>query len=212
MSRPMLGIRARRAATATATLAALAALAAAGCEDRKPSAEDPPSRVNGAKTQTRQGATPEAFCDVYHRPGEGPTLQWPAMAPASGAAPPAGTGWRWINVWATWCKPCVEEMPRLRAWREKLTAAGKPFELAFVSVDDGDAEIAAFRKAHADAPPSMRLAEPDKYLRWFHDLGLTGEPPIPVHFVVDPSGHVRCARAGGVREQDYPVIEKLLGG
>jgi thiol-disulfide isomerase/thioredoxin len=196
---------------AAATLGA-AALASAACEERKPGAEDPPSRVNASKTQARQGATPEAFCDAYFPPGKGPALKWPAMAPGPGAATPANAGWRWINVWATWCKPCIEEMPRLRGWREKLTTAGKPFELAFVSVDESDAEVAAFRKAHPDAPPSMRLAEPGKYLPWFHDLGLPGEPPIPVHFVVDPSGQVRCARAGGVREQDYAVIEKLLGG
>lgn len=188
----------------------LAAASAAGCEDRKQAAEDPPSRANTAKTSARQGATPEAFCDAYFPPGKGPAFQWPALAP--GAAPPAGAGWRWINVWATWCKPCVEEMPRLRGWRDKLAGAGKPFDLAFVSVDESDAEVAEFRKRHPDAPDSLRLADPTKYLPWFHDLGLAGEPPIPVHFVVDGTGHVRCARAGGVREQDYAVIEKLLGG
>lgn len=199
------------AATAAVTVAAGLA---AGCEERKPAGEEPPSRVNAVKPQARQGATAEAFCDVYFPPGKGPALAWPPMAPGpgAGASPPPGGGWRWINVWATWCKPCVEEMPRLRAWREKLAAAGKPLGLAFVSVDESDAEVATFRKRHADAPPSMRLAEPGKYLPWFHDLGLPGEPPIPVHFVVDPSDRVRCARAGGVREQDYAAIEKLLGG
>lgn len=196
-------------------MCALAAAGAAACEDKK-AAEggDPPSRANTAKTATRQGATTEAFCDAHFPAGKGPALQWPAMAPpAGGAAPPAlpASGWRWINIWATWCKPCIEEMPRLRAWRDKLTGSGKPFELAFVSVDEGDAEVAEFRKAHPDAPPSVRLADPGKSTAWFRELGLTGEPPIPVHFFVDPEGRVRCARAGAVREKDYEAIEKLLG-
>ena len=196
-------------------IGALAAAGAAACADKKPAeGGDPPSRANTAKTATRQGTTAEAFCDAHFPAGKGPALQWPAMAPPGGGpAPPAlpTSGWRWINVWATWCKPCIEEMPRLRAWRDKLTAAGKPFELAFVSIDESDAEVAEFRKAHADAPPSVRLAEPAKSTAWFRELGLTGEPPIPVHFFVDPAGRVRCARAGAVREKDYEAIEKLLG-
>jgi thiol-disulfide isomerase/thioredoxin len=207
------------------------ALAAAGaaCEDRKPGAGgDPPSRVNSAKTAARQGATVESFCDVHYPAGKGPAFQWPAMAAGSpapiapsvptsaaasagAAAPAAAAGWRWVNVWATWCKPCVEEMPRLRGWRDKLAAAGKPFELAFVSVDESDAEIAEFRKLHPDAPPSVRLADPAKSPAWFRELGLSESSPIPVHFFVDPEGRVRCSRAGGVREQDYAIVEKLLG-
>jgi len=192
---------------------ALAAAAGGACEDRKPAAGgDPPSRVNASKTTARKGATPEEFCSAYFPPDKGPAFQWPAMA--GGAAPPApaAAGWRWINVWATWCKPCVEEMPRLRAWREKLAAAGKPFELAFVSIDESDAEVAEFRKLHPDTPPSTRVADPSKSPEWFRALGLGGDSRIPVHFFVDPTNHVRCGREGSVGEKDYAVIEKLLGG
>jgi thiol-disulfide isomerase/thioredoxin len=208
---------------------ALAALAGTACEDRKQGeGGDPPSRVNGAKTSARQGATAEAFCDAHYLPGKGPAFQWPAMAagspapiapsvPTSAAAaggnspPAAATGWRWINVWATWCKPCIEEMPRLRGWRAKLAAAGKPFELAFVSVDETDAEVAEFRQHHPDTPPSLRLADPTKSPAWFRELGLSGNQRIPIHLFVDPTNHLRCAREGEVREQDYAVVEKLLG-
>jgi hypothetical protein len=102
-------------------------------------------------------------------------------------------------------------MPRLRAWRDKLAAAGKPFELAFVSVDESEVEVAEFRTAHPGAPASVRLADPGKSPVWFRELGLTGEPPIPIHVFVDPSNHVRCARAGAVREKDYDAIAQLLG-
>ncbi|HWO26462.1 MAG TPA: TlpA disulfide reductase family protein [Kofleriaceae bacterium] len=197
------------------TLAAAAATTAA-CETKtQGEGGDPPARANTAKTATRQGTTAEAFCDAHFPAGKGPALKWPEMAPtaAGGAAPLVlpSAGWRWINVWATWCKPCVEEMPRLRTWRDKLGAAGKPFELAFVSIDESDAVVAEFQKAHPDMPPSVRLAEPDKSLPWFRELGLTGEPPIPVHVFVDPTSHVRCARAGAVREKDYDTIVQLLG-
>ena len=67
-----------------------------------------------------------------------------------------------VDFWATWCKPCVEEMPRLAKWREKLGAAGKRYELSFISVDEDEADLVDFRKDFPDAPASPRLAEPAK--------------------------------------------------
>jgi len=39
-----------------------------------------------------------------------------------------------LNFWATWCPPCVGEIPHLQSAVAKL--AGKPFEIVSVSVDD----------------------------------------------------------------------------
>ena len=36
-----------------------------------------------------------------------------------------------INFWATWCVPCIEEMP----WLNKIVGQRKDVELIFVSVD-----------------------------------------------------------------------------
>ncbi len=188
-------------------LSALIALAALGsCEESK-SGEPPPSRVNGAKTTKAQGATTDAFCDVRAGADTAKPFAWPSLAEA---APPAASGWRWINVWATWCKPCVEEMPRLAKWKPKLEAAGKKVDLQFVSVDESADDVGAFRKAHPDTPASLRLADSKTQETWFAQLGLTGST-IPIHVFVDPQGRVRCVRAGGVRDQDYGAIEKLLG-
>ncbi len=170
--------------------------------------EPPASRVETVGATKKQAST-DAFCDVHTAGDSGPALVFPALAGT--APPPAQPGhWRWLNIWATWCKPCVEEMPRLAKWRPKLAAEGHPVDLAFVSVDENDADVAAFRTKHPDAPESARLAEPAKQTAWFQQLGLDAGSPIPIHVFVSPSGHVRCARAGGVREQDYPAIAKLL--
>jgi thiol-disulfide isomerase/thioredoxin len=66
-----------------------------------------------------------------------------------------------MNVWATWCGPCVIEMPTLA----KLQAAyaGKPVEVVTISIDKPDdaAKAQAFIAKHAPLKfyhdPTMRL-------------------------------------------------------
>ena len=191
------------------TLIAIAlALALAACESKTDKPVEPAARTNGAKVNTAQAVTTEAFCDHHATDERGAAFHWPELA-AGHAAPPASKTWRWVNLWATWCKPCIEEMPRLIAWRDKLAAAGKKVELSFVSVDDSDADVAAFRKEHPDTPPSIRVASADKRTAWLKGMGLD-DGAIPIQLFVSPANRLRCARAGGIRDKDYPVVEKLL--
>lgn len=187
----------------------LVALALVACDPKAERASgDPPSRTDRAKVSTGQAATTDAFCDVHAANDRGAGFRWPELA-AGSTAPGAPTTWRWVNVWATWCKPCVEEMPRVTAWRDRLAKAGKQVELAFVSVDDSDAEVAAFRRSHPETPPSIRIADADKRAAWLQALGL-GDGAIPIHLFVSPANRLRCARAGEIRDKDYGVVEKLL--
>ena len=185
--------------------AVIAALALAACGKSDPASQNLPSRAEGAKVNAGQKASTDAFCDFHKKDDWGPMLELPALGEYKVTSKPGS--WTWLNVWATWCKPCVEEMPRLARWREKL---GAKYELSFISVDENDADIAAFRKEHPDVPQSPRLADPSKQADWLVSLGLDGGAPVPIHIFVEPKGHVRCARAGGVREQDLAAIEKLL--
>lgn len=190
--------------------AAALALAASACDNKDAPAPPAPSRVEGAKVAGRKDASAAGFCDFHVADETGPALTFPSLAgPPPAAAAPGH--WRWVNVWATWCKPCVEELPRLARWHDKLAAAGRQVDLAFVSVDDSNADIAAFRRLHPEMPDSARLADPNKQAAWFAALGLDAASPIPIHVFVSPAGHVRCARAGGLSERDYAVVEGLLG-
>ncbi len=47
-----------------------------------------------------------------------------------------------LNFWATWCKPCEDEMPAMERLYRAL--AGSDFELVAVSVDEDDAVVGAF--------------------------------------------------------------------
>jgi hypothetical protein len=98
-------------------------------------------------------------------------------------------------------------MPRLAAWQAKL---GKPVSLEFVSVDESDAVVAAYQKEHHDPPRTARLADPSTKEAWFTQLGLDAAAPIPLHIFVSPSGHIRCARAGSIRDADLAAVQLLL--
>ena len=49
-----------------------------------------------------------------------------------------------VNFWATWCKPCEDEMPAMQRLYEAL--AGLRFELLAISVDEDPAQVERFRE------------------------------------------------------------------
>jgi thiol-disulfide isomerase/thioredoxin len=153
------------------------------------------------------GRTPEAFCDVY---APGPAARpFAAPALADGGKLP-GAGWRWINVWATWCKPCVEEMPLLSEWKERLARDGAQVDLVFLSVDDTAEAVSEFRRAHPHIPETLRIAQLDDLPSLVTGLGLDEATAIPIQAFVAPDQKLRCVRAGAVGPDDYSAVRALL--
>ncbi len=187
------------------------ALALAGCEREGGSQGAAPSsreRVNAVKAKESDRQTPEELCDVFAAPGKGSAFEAPALA---AGALNTGAGWSWINVWATWCKPCIEEMPRLARWQNQLARKGIQVELLFVSADGSDEAIESFRAAHPETPKGPRLADPAALAPWLEKLGVGGAT-LPVHVFVASDGRVRCARASAVEDSDFEAVESLLTG
>ncbi|MBW1903150.1 MAG: TlpA family protein disulfide reductase, partial [Deltaproteobacteria bacterium] len=52
-----------------------------------------------------------------------------------------------LNIWATWCAPCVAEMPSMEKLYQELKDEG--FEILAVSVDESGAEaVSPFMEKH----------------------------------------------------------------
>lgn len=114
-----------------------------------------------------------------------------------------------LNVWATWCAPCVLEMPTLAALQKSY--AGKPVKVVAVSVDqDKDlAKAQAFIARHAPL---------DFYIDRERKISFVLTPPapgMPTTVIYGPDG-VERARLAGEADWTSPeakaVIDQVLAG
>jgi peroxiredoxin len=85
-----------------------------------------------------------------------------------------------LNIWATWCAPCVAEMPSMQKLYQELKH--EDFELLAVSVDESGAEaITPFMEKHKLSFPV--LLDPRGDIKSLYQV--TG---IPESFLIDKDG------------------------
>jgi cytochrome c biogenesis protein CcmG/thiol:disulfide interchange protein DsbE len=90
-----------------------------------------------------------------------------------------------LNFWATWCPPCIEEIPSLLELRQAMR--GKAFELVTVSVDEDVAALKAFLGKHLKDPSSLPvLSDPQK-----KSSTAFGTEKFPESYLIDKSGVAR---------------------
>lgn len=107
-----------------------------------------------------------------------------------------------VNFWATWCAPCVKEMPTLDALQAKL--GGPDFQVLAISQDREGAKVA---QPFAEKQGWKNLAfYVEKMGRFSKDANLRG---LPTSLIVDKSGH-EVARVEGEATWDSPEVEKTL--
>ncbi|MBI4667437.1 MAG: TlpA family protein disulfide reductase [Nitrospinae bacterium] len=108
--------------------------------------------------------------------------------------------WVFINFWASWCGPCVVEMPLM----EKLnqTMKNDPFVMLAISLDD--AEPVKIRQFAKELGVSFSVLMDTANVA--REYGVTS---IPATFVVNPDGLV-VAQAQGAREWDNPEMVKFF--
>ncbi len=85
-----------------------------------------------------------------------------------------------LNIWATWCPPCVEEMPSMEKLYQELRGDG--FEILAVSIDESGAkDVRPFMKKHKLSFPALTDAE--GIIK-----GLYQTTGVPESFVIDKDG------------------------
>jgi thiol-disulfide isomerase/thioredoxin len=181
-----------------------------GCED-KPVAP-PVERFASVKRAAVTASA--AFCEKSF-PARGPgamPLSLPRLRDFGGSRPKA-SGWTWVNLWATWCKPCVDEMGLLSKWGDAFGREGLAVSFELLSVDDDDARPALEQWKAKDLPGHVSwLSSPDDLGPFFERLGVDKAASIPVHVVVDSAGMVRCVRVGAIHQENWGAVRALIAG
>jgi cytochrome c biogenesis protein CcmG, thiol:disulfide interchange protein DsbE len=95
-----------------------------------------------------------------------------------------------VNLWATWCGPCRQEMPAFQ------TVAGEYDDVRFVGVNQGDAGDAAADFLDEVGVTFDQYLDPDGDLT--NALKVTG---LPATFVLDAEGDIVAMHNGALDEQ-----------
>ena len=112
---------------------------------------------------------------------------------------------RVVNFWATWCPPCVHEIPMLVAVQESFRAQG--VQLVGVAVDDADAAFAMAEELGMNYPT---MAGPRRTLELLHAYG-NQAAALPFTAFVDARGSIRDRHVGALTlEQTREKIRALL--
>ena len=107
-----------------------------------------------------------------------------------------------LNIWATWCGPCREEMPALDRLQSQL--AGDRFQVVAVSVDQQGLPIA--KKFYAETGIKALPLYIDRSAKAAFTLDAAG---LPVTLLVDPAGREVGRHLGAVKWDSPEVMEHL---
>jgi thiol:disulfide interchange protein DsbD len=109
-----------------------------------------------------------------------------------------------IDFWATWCLPCISEIPIFNQLDKDYKARG--FEVIAVSLDEeGAAKVRPFLKQH---PMNYTQTIGDQKIAG--DLGV-GESSLPVALLVDKQGRIRFRHVGRTEKDVFEAeITQLL--
>ncbi|MFM7403473.1 MAG: DsbE family thiol:disulfide interchange protein [Erythrobacter sp.] len=117
-----------------------------------------------------------------------PGLPGVATADLTGGKP------RLLNIWASWCGPCITEAPQLEA----LKAQG--VEIVGIAIRDRPENVAGFLGRYGN--PYSRIGS-DTISEVQLGIGSSG---VPETFVIDAKGVIRYQHIGDVRPEHVPLL------
>lgn len=106
-----------------------------------------------------------------------------------------------VNFWASWCRPCIVEVPGIQRLMEAMADA--PFAVIGVNVGEAERRVqATVKRLRMDFPILL-----DKDSTTFEGWGAN---VLPTAYVLDRSGRVRYVGRGPVEWDRADIVEMLL--
>ncbi len=101
---------------------------------------------------------------------------------------------RLLNIWASWCLPCIAEAPQL----ESLEQQGA--KIVGIAIRDRPEDVAGFLAQHGN--PYTHIGRDD-----LSEVQLAiGSSGVPETFVIDGQGVIRYQHIGDIRARDVPIL------
>jgi cytochrome c biogenesis protein CcmG/thiol:disulfide interchange protein DsbE len=99
-----------------------------------------------------------------------------------------------LNIWASWCLPCIAEAPQLEALQKQGV------EIIGIAIRDKPADVANFLSKYGN--PYTRIGS-DRISEVQLAIGSSG---VPETFVIDGKGVIRYQHIGDIGADDVPVL------
>ena len=118
---------------------------------------------------------------------------------------------RLVNVWATWCGPCVAELPELVAMNRMYR--GRKFEMVTISMDEvgqKEAALSKLKELHVSSKNFIYSGEDKDKLVNALDKEWAG--PVPFTALIAPGGKVVYRKTGAIDPLEVKrAIVEVLG-
>ena len=105
-----------------------------------------------------------------------------------------------VNFWATWCQPCVEEIPSLNNLREQM--AGQPFELISINYAESTERVRKFMGQVKVDFPVLLDEDGTESAKW-------NVLVFPSTFVIGPNGQIVYGVNGAIHWDAPEVVTQL---
>ncbi|NDP47644.1 MAG: TlpA family protein disulfide reductase [Sulfuriferula multivorans] len=109
-----------------------------------------------------------------------------------------------LNFWASWCPPCLREMPSMERLRVKM--AGRPLEIVALASAEGPNDVKAFLSKMKLGFPILLDTDGSNTKRWKVFA-------LPTSFLLDVKGRVRYVLTGPTEWDEgeaLKIIESML--
>jgi thiol-disulfide isomerase/thioredoxin len=106
-----------------------------------------------------------------------------------------------VNFWATWCPPCIEELPSLQRLQKKYRE--KPFSILTIDIGEPASLIRPFLQK-VDALDLVVLLDTEAISHKNWNIYV-----FPTNFLLDKTGRIRYAAVGAL-DWDEPAIARII--